>query len=280
MPLKTSTKPTVDAVSDQLVVEQAPHDQSVVVRYPASWLHIDRSNARRDLDQILGDNPRAVFAVDGTMFESTAGTDAFLLYDPSKGVNQPTRKPNEGMTISVVGGRAQGQYGGHMAQGATVAVQSWPSMVVDGRPVAHDTAANRERVWRLGIGADAHGGIVVVMLIGPMSALGERMAREGIINGGYLDGGSSLAADARGVFRRTHTAPSGVRIPGWILAVPPDGVRSEVVSHGSTEQAALVRHAMPPWVMPAAGAVAALLVIAVAYHFATAEDERYSGYRD
>jgi hypothetical protein len=249
-------------------VTQSDHDQSVVVRFPATWLHIARG-PRRDLDQILGDYPRADFAVDGTMFESTAGTDSFLLYDPSMGVDLPTRKANEGVTISVVNGVASARYGGVAEPGATVALQTWPSMVVNGRPQPHDTPANRERVWRLGIGVDSSGQIVVVMLIGAIIDLANRMAREGIVNGGYLDGGSSLAAEARGVFRRVHTAPSGSRIPGWILAVPPDGEPSSITTTGPNPQTLAGRAGaavaeVNPLVLVAAGVtLAALLYVAV-----------------
>lgn len=202
-------------------VQQSDVSSAVVVRFEPSWLRYVRG-PRRDLDQILGDNPRAVFAVDGTMFESTAGTDAFLIHDSVTGAHVPTQRPAEGMTIAVVDGVASGTYGGIMPPRATVAVQTWPSLVRDGVAVPHDTPANRERVWRVGMGVGRDGRIVVVMLVGSLLALSQRMVVEGVLNGGYLDGGSSLAAEARGVFRRVHTPPSGSRVPGWVLAVPPD----------------------------------------------------------
>ena len=204
-----------------LDVLQSARDSSVVVRFDASWLRYVRG-PRRDLDQILGDNPRAVFAVDGTMFESHAGSDVLLNFDTITGVNVASRKPTEGMTIAVVNRIADAVYGGALPIGASVAIQTWPSLVRNGRVSASNVGTNVERVWRVGMGVTNTGRIAVVMLVGTMVDLANRMVSEGLVNAGYLDGGSSLAAEARGVFRRVHTAPSGSRVPGWVLAVPPD----------------------------------------------------------
>lgn len=246
----------------RIEVRQSPTDQSVVVKFPPSWLHVVRGPVR-DLDQVLGDYPSAMFAADGSMYNSAAGTDAFLWLDAAFNTRVPTKVPGEGMTISVVNGVATAAYGGVPASGASVAVQTWPSLVNQGVAVPHITAGNSERVWRIGMGVSRDGMIMVVMLVGSMLDLSNRMVREGMVNAGYLDGGSSLAAEARGVFRRAYTVPRGGSthlIPGWILAIPPNGETPTVVSNTETQGTPVKQGSALPYVI-GVGTLAALWMI-------------------
>lgn len=212
--------------------------QGVTVLFPPSWFRVVRG-ARQNLTQTMGDRPRAVMAVDGHMFESTAGSDKFAALDTVNGVLHTSTLPHEGLTVSVVGGRARGVYGGELPRGATVALQTWPSLVLAGRVVPHDTAANRERVWRAGFGVHRDGRLVVVVMVGTMLALSQKMVAEGVTEGGYLDGGHSVALEVRDGVRRVHTAPDGSQVPTWILAQPPEGVTPSVQDSGAIASVAL-----------------------------------------
>lgn len=206
-------------------------ERDVTVLFPAPWLRVVRG-ARQGLPGILSDWPRALVAIDGPMFETTVGTDRFGVYDGVTGARHGSTLPAEGLTVSVAGGVAAGAYGWAVPPHASVALQTWPSLVRSGRPVYHDTAANRERVWRAGMGVHRDGRVVFVVLVGSMADLSDRMAAEGIVEGGYLDGGHSVALDVRDRLRRVHTAPNGSAVPTWVLVMPPDGVQASVVGAG------------------------------------------------
>lgn len=206
-------------------------------RFPGSWLHVVRG-PRQTLPQILSDWPRALFVANGTMFESTAGHDRFGALDRELGVNHSSTIVDEGATIAVVGGRAVGAYGGRVPAGASVALQGWPSLVINGRPVYHPTAANNERVWRSGLGSLADGRVLYVALVGSLAMLSDRMAELGAVVAGYLDGGHSQGAELRGVGRRVHTAPDGAAVPTWVLAMPAQGDQGALSGQNSSGSSA------------------------------------------
>ncbi len=208
-------------------------ERDVTVLFPPTWLHVVRG-ARQALAGILSDWPRAVVAIDGPMFETTIGTDRFGVFDSVTGADHASSVPQEGLTVSVEQGQGRGAYGWAVPARASVAVQTWPSLVRDGRAVYHDTASNRERVWRAGMGVHRDGRIVLVVLVGSMADLADRMVAEGILNGGYLDGGHTVALDVRDRLRRVHTAPDGAAVPTWILAMPPTGVQAQVRGLGGS----------------------------------------------
>lgn len=191
---------------------------TVVATFPGPWLRVEHGAPKR-LAQVVADHPRAALVVNGPMFDSGA-RPRFLLLDRASGLRTPSSEPDEGVTIWTDGGRAHGAYGGHAPDAATAAVQGWPSLVVDGRVTASDTGTNAERVWRPGIGVTADGRVMVVALVGTMTALAERMRAEGAVFAGYLDGGSSTQLEAGGV---TRESPGVAPVPTWILAEPPSG---------------------------------------------------------
>ncbi len=215
---------------------------TVVARFPGSWLRLDRGPRRR-LAEALAGRPRARFAVNGAMFTSRVGSDAFLLRDRAAGLDRPSSVPDEGATIWVRDGVAHGNYGGIAPDDAPVAVQGWPSLVVDGDVTATNVGTNAERDWRVGIGVDAAGRVLVVFLIGTMVALAERMRREGAIVAAYLDGGSSLGLGGDGVSRES---PRVVPVPSWIYAEPPASRPSPYLWAGAAVCGALLVVALWP----------------------------------
>lgn len=189
-----------------------PATDATVVLFPATWLHVMAGPARTSAE-VFEAIPSAELAVNGPMYATATGPQ-YLLRDRSQGVAIPSTRPTEGATVWVdAEGRAVGAYGTPVPESAVVAVQGWPSLVVDGAITATNTGTNIERVRRVGIGATADGSVLIVGLVGTMVTLASRMRAEGALVAAYLDGGS--AYDLNQAPDISH------RLPGWILAAPP-----------------------------------------------------------
>lgn len=180
-----------------------------------------RSFSARDLAVLLDppDMDRAVLALDGPMFDGSGSE--YLLYDRVNGTSVPSRHPDDGMTISVVGNLPFATDGASVVPGARVAVQGYPTLVVNGRNVASpsvDTSAE----WRAGMAIMRDG--TLAFAVGQMSMwqFAEEFARAGADEAMYTDGGSSASLWTQ-AGRYGHPAPRDV--PSWLVVrgsfVPP-----------------------------------------------------------
>lgn len=213
---------------------------TVLVTFPPDWLHVARMN-RVKADGALTALAGAQFVVNGVMLTSRLGTDKFLLRDTATGINIPSSVLDQGATVWVKDGVAGGAYGGSAPAGASVAIQGWPSLVVNGTVTATNTGTNSERDTREGIGVTSDGRILVVHVLGTMTDLANRMRDAGATTAAYLDGGSSSqlrAVTSAGIVRRD--SPRAVGIPTYIYAVPPSGTQGNAAGGSDTGKAVMV----------------------------------------
>lgn len=202
-----------------LVVRQ--EGSTVVASFPGDWLRLAEGAPRRAAD-VLAERGGARFAVNGPMFDARG--PQFLFRDVAAGISHGSHEPDQGVSVWVEGGRAHAAYGtSSIPAGAAVAVQGWPSLVVDGRVSATNVGTNSQRDTRAGIGVTADGRILIVTMVGTMVQLAERLVAAGAVAAGYLDGGSSLQVRGGGA---NSDSPRVAAVPLWILAEPPAATAS------------------------------------------------------
>lgn len=163
----------------------------------------------------------AAVALDGPMFIDTGDTSRlrYRLLDRAAGIDFPgsadTR--DRGGTLSVLpDGGSSIAAGATTAPGAVVAVQVYPLLVRDGRPVeVSATESNRARVWRAALGRAPSGGVVLAVGPATLSGWAAALAGLGIPWAGYTDGGSST--DLRTSAGPRWGFPGAPRVPAWIV---------------------------------------------------------------
>lgn len=202
--------------------------------FPAKDFHILRYQEGTKLEVVLRDNPKVLAALDGPMFGHTGSgrcghgpwDTCYRLYDASKNLDEPSNKPNSGMTVSVVGGSTVPNEKDVVAPGASVAVQLSLTLVWEGRNVA-----SHER-FSSGAGMGIHhNGTDLVFLVGgagTMHDLADEFIAHGCTYAGYTDGGSSttLYTRERGFLGANAR---NVKIPTWLVAEPRDGTVTSYV---------------------------------------------------
>lgn len=182
--------------------------------------------------------PGASVALDGPMFTDSGSAFSrfrFRLFDQRSGLDLPSREPNAGYTLSVVGDVATVAEGSAVAEGATFAVQCYPTLAKDGvRAALADTDSNRSRVWRAAVALMPSGLVALVVGVASLRAFAAALASLGVRWAGYTDGGSST--DLRTRLGPRWGYPGAPRVPAWIVARGP----LEGVSGGGSSVAALL----------------------------------------
>jgi hypothetical protein len=151
----------------------------------------------------------AALAANGPMFDNCSGQNLppgnasyarshcsilqYRAFDRSRDINAPgvPAKSLDGMTISVVGGRALATAANLVPAGASVAVQLYPALLSNGHVLA-TADRDTERVYRAGLFIMADGRLGLAM--GPglsMLSFANAAKLNGAVTGGYLDGGGS-----------------------------------------------------------------------------------------
>ena len=152
----------------------------------------------------------AVLAANGPMFDNCSGQPSLppgnaayaashcsvLRYrgvDRSRSINAPGTPGAslDGMTISVVGGRAVATVANVVPPGASVAVQLYPALLSNGHVLA-TADRDTDRVQRAGLFIMADGRLGLAM--GPglsMLSFANAAKLNGALSGGYTDGGGS-----------------------------------------------------------------------------------------
>lgn len=152
--------------------------------------------------------PNALAVACGPMFSH--GVCDFLLRDSSSGASVASKHPTFGATVSVVDGVAQVHRGAF--EGAPVAVQGYPSLMLEGA-VTTSPDVDAETTGRVGLAVMRDGR--VALAVGSMSmdrfarALRDAGARDAV----YLDGGSSTWLRTP---EHTHGV-SGRRLPSFVV---------------------------------------------------------------
>lgn len=212
-----------------------------LVAFPAAWLSLeldeldgDERTAERPETgrQVLDRLPRAVALLDGPMFElpgggtnyatATAGRLLYRLLDRRRGINRSSRYPDRGATLSVMAdGRASMLPGARELEGASVAVQGYPSLLLDG---AVQRTSDRDTTGRaaLCLLADGRVGFAVARCSMPEFAEVLRASPAGVRGAVYTDGGGSTTLALRGEGGRLLVAHGldSRRLPVYLLAEP------------------------------------------------------------
>ncbi len=129
--------------------------------------------------------------------------------------------PDRGMTFSVLGdGSVRVLHGDHAVQGAKVAIQTYPSLVQDGRSVVA-SSSNTDIVWRSALVRLRDGRMAFAVMIATMSSFADALVDAGALDAGYTDGGGSTAAVT--VDGRAGSS-EGRPVPSWLVVRKPSGV--------------------------------------------------------
>lgn len=166
----------------------------VSTRGRATWITAPAS----ELGAVLGGGPPAAPVVAcGPMFEH--GLPRFTVFDSARNVGVVSAEPTRGQTLCVVGGRVVMVGGGLPVEGASVAIQGYPSLVEQGAPVP---VQRGERTRRVALAALAGDVVALVGYTGHMDDFARELAEDGALAALYLDGGRAahLAAPGRDVF--------------------------------------------------------------------------------
>lgn len=190
--------------------------------------------------------PGVAAVVDGAMFDTCGGprqrgeTQAafyrrvgcarpnWRALDRARGVDFPSTRPTEGVTLSIsAAGVVTAAGGATTAPDAQVAFQLYPPLVRRGRAVdGINGGPNAETNWRAGVGVTAAGQIILAVGRMSMADLAAALVRAGAVEAGYTDGGGSgrvVTADGR---REGSTENRPVAM--WIAAVAPDAPAAPV----------------------------------------------------
>lgn len=184
---------------------------------------------------------RASVALDGPMFSDTGQSFSrfrFRLLDRGAGLDVPSRDPRAGYTLSVVGNVASVAEGSTVAEGATFAVQCYPTLAKDGeRAALADTESNNSRVWRAAVALMPTGLVALVVGVATLRAFATALAALGVRWAGYTDGGSSTELRSRLGPRWGY--PGAPRVPAWVVARGPleDTTRSSSSTGGGSSGA-------------------------------------------
>lgn len=166
-------------------------------------------------EAVLAADQKIAAALDGPMFAGGSNV-RFFLRDRSRGLEESSDEPRNGMTISVVrsSGAVSVQRGAGAPANADVAVQLYPSLVWEGQNEAH-RGTDAENRWRAAVSVQRDGRLGFWVGIGPMYTFAERLIAAGARYAGYTDGGTSAGL----VTRQGRTGDRGRRpVPSWIVA--------------------------------------------------------------
>jgi hypothetical protein len=180
----------------------------------------------------------AAVVLDGPMFVDSGSSFSrfrFRLLDRGAGLDVASVDPTAGYTLSVVDGVASVAEGARVADGATFAVQCYPTLAKDGeRASIADTDSNRSRVWRAAVALMPSGLVALVVGVASLRSFAAALAALGVRWAGYTDGGSST--DLRTRLGPRWGYPGAPRVPAWIVARGP----LEGVSGGGSGLAAVL----------------------------------------
>lgn len=197
-------------------------------------------------DQVL-EASGADAALDGTQWDNCPGNDfqgdsvrnaqstcaypVFMAFDADSGVNAPSLRPGDGLTISVAGGQASALPGAQAAPGATVAMQLFPGLVSAGAVIADNSGSNANSMWRAALAIMSPTQLAFVVGTGTMVDFANAILQMGATDAGYTDGSYSAAlATSGGV-----SGPTPYRhVPLWLVA------RSNVARAAGSALAAFV----------------------------------------
>lgn len=166
----------------------------------------------------------AVAALDGPQFENCSGQNLpygnasyaqsqcgypqFLVQGSA--IAHPGSRPNEGHTLSVVGGQVSIAQGAQVAPGASVAVQLWPPLVIDSQVVASNIGSNVTVERRAALAVLPGGMLAFIVGSDDMYGFASSIQALGATFAGYTDGGGSAAL---------VPATGGSRpVPTWLIA--------------------------------------------------------------
>ncbi len=132
-------------------------------------------------------------------------------FDAGYGVDFAGSHPNDGATISVVGGQAQMLPGSTVAVGANAAVQGWPTLVSGGSNVASNDASSDRRAAL----AILSNGVLAIVASTSLTLrdFADALLGIGATDAINLDGGGSTAL----VPGSTGTR----RVASWLVVMPP-----------------------------------------------------------
>lgn len=149
-------------------------------------------------------------ALDGPMFgncdpgssyaTSNCADPRFAQLDQSVGVSDPPNRgeENSGVSVSIVDGLAIWSGGSGFDRRATVGVQMYPALVMDGEIQAtRATGSNADRVKRAAVAGLANGRLAFCYAIDTMAGFARRIRDAGAVWAGYTDGGGSTALGYR-----------------------------------------------------------------------------------
>ncbi len=162
--------------------------------------------------------PGVIAAIDGPMFSncdpsgrgylsSTCADPRFLQEDVRMAIRDLADRGDggRGLTLSIAGGQPRWFDGDAKAEGATVSVQLYPSLVRDGQASTVSTAGgNGSSVWRAALAELRSGELAFVVAVDSLQGFARKLA-EIARWAGYTDGGGSTALgwrDAAGEHRR------------------------------------------------------------------------------
>lgn len=178
-------------------------------------------------DEAISLAPSAEAVANGPMFDTGPGTWAdyrygMVLYrhfDSSTGVDIPSSRSSQGMTISVMpDGTTSTAMGDAVAAGARVAVQFYPALVVNG--VVQDVADESfPYVAAVVVMSDGRMGFVVGRNMS-LPTFAQRLADAGAVQAGYTDGGGSAAIITPTVYVGSSEHR---RVLTWLVARVPSG---------------------------------------------------------
>lgn len=169
--------------------------------------------------------------LDGPMYRDCPGEcrDIRFLHFQRGSIDIRSDEPTVGITAAVFpDGSTSWTRGGNLPEGASVAVQLFPSLVENGRSVA-ENSPNTESSWRAALGELEDGRLAFVIWRGSVPEFARKLARAGFRWAGYTDGGGSTsmqvgdtrlgATDNRAVgsFLLAKSASSTTRI--WIIVL-------------------------------------------------------------
>ncbi len=182
-------------VAAVVLTSAAPLDP-VTIRNRARWTWIEADASQLGC-VIGGDPPPALVVACGPMFAEHM--PRFLLRDSFRGVDHPSLEPQRGQTVCVVEGVVRVVPGGHAVEGASVAIQGYPSLVDRGRP---QTVQPGDRTRRVALAVLTDRRIALVGGSGTLDALVAELVDGGAVAAVYLDGGRAahLVSAERDVF--------------------------------------------------------------------------------
>lgn len=147
------------------------------------------------------------------------GMTNYRLVDRANGIDVPSRRPRDGMTLSIkLDGSVSVQSGDAIANDTAFAVQLYPPLVRGGRVVASNVGPNAQTNWRAGLGVLRSGNLVFAIGRKSMVDFARAMLAAGAVDAGYTDGGGSGLVQIAGGDRYGSTEDRPV--PVWLAAMP------------------------------------------------------------